>query len=260
MHRLLIVSVVGGPDHGPHLGQRHESSPTLARTECTLAEVPATVGAATAPWVCLADGTTRFADDGLTKTLVALGEPSVESAADGLLHHSLFLLFEGTLPRVREVFRLHIGQSVKAPTPTAVLGGAMAQPGALVVRREWLTALPDHERQRLFDGAGATVADVNEALVRLLGARARLLLMPWVLSERVAVRTPGVLDLGDALHLDIRQQVAIGELWRHAWGGADHATIDHVRLLHGLTPPLVPRSLVRRVVGRLRRTLAARRG
>lgn len=253
MLRLLIASVSGGPEHPPHLSDRHVDDPSVRRVECSGADLPGVLLGTEAPWVVVADGASRFAPDGLAKTLVALDEPSVVGAADGLLHHSAFLLFEGELPRVREVYRLHIGRSVRAPSPTAVLGGAMAQPGALIVRREWLASLPAGESKALLSAGSA--AATNESLVRHLGANARLLVLPWILVERVALRSSGVIDLGDALHVDIRQQIAVSELWRHAWGEPDHATVDQIRLLHGLTPPPVPRSILRRVLGRVRRSL-----
>lgn len=256
MQRLLIASLAGGPELEPHLSDRHIDDPAVTRVVCSPDQLSKVLTGAISPWVAVADGASRFAPDGLDKTLTALGEPSVTAAADGLVHHSSFLLFEGELPRVREVYRMHIGRSAKAPSPTAVLGGAMAQPGALVVRREWLSSLPAEEMEHLL-GAGSAAA-INEALVRRLGADARLLVLPWILVERIAVRSSGVIDLGDALHVDIRQQVAVSELWRHAWGEPEHATVDQIRLLHGLTPPAPPRSLVRRILGRIRRRIRRR--
>lgn len=256
MQRLLIASIGDGPELGPNLAERHLDDTAVTRVVCAADRLAEVLTGAVSPWVAVADGASRFAPDGLDKTLVALGEPSVTAAADGLIHHSTFLLFEGELPRVREVYRMHIGRSAKAPSPTAVLGGAMAQPGALLVRREWLASLPADELGALLGGGSA--AAINEALVRRLGADARLLVLPWILVERIAVRSSGVIDLGDALHVDIRQQVAVSELWRHAWGEPEHATVDQIRLLHGLTPPVAPRSIARRALGRVRRMLRRR--
>jgi hypothetical protein len=119
----------------------------------------------------------------------------------------------------------------------------MTQPGALVVRTQWLA-----DNASSIDSSSAI--EVVEKATRVLGQQGRLMVMPWILSERVVVRTSDTLDLGDALGIDPRYQSAMSELWRHAWADTEAASVDHVRLVHGIVAPA--RSLSVRVLGRLR--------
>jgi hypothetical protein len=201
------------------------------------------------PFVCLADASVRLLEDGLARTLDSLAEPALAVAADGWIHRSMLVLCEGAPPDAREVRRMTLGPDSLAPTPAAVLGGAMDQPGALVVAREPLLALLADARHA--PGAGGIVS----AVTRSLGGRGRLMLMPWILSERLAVRSSEEMDLGDAIGIDAARQFAAAEMWRGAWHGSDELSMAQLRLIHALAPPPRRRSIARRVAGRVRRAL-----
>lgn len=251
MPRLSLLLVPdSGADARPRISVRHERSiEVIEAADATPEAVADAVARAGAGHVCVATPAVRLLDHGLERTLDALAEPALGAAADGLIHQSIFVLCEGEPPRSREVHRMTLGQGARAATPASVLGGAMAQPGALVVRRETLAAILGELR----DSSGA--AEIVRETSRVLGARARLLFMPWILSERLALRSSEVIDLGDALGIDIGYQSTMGEVWKSAWAGAADLSPAQLRLVNALAADSSPGSLVRRVARRLRRAM-----
>lgn len=244
--KLAILGVAdGSADLGPHLDDDRRARFILT-TGSTIASDAASSGC---EWSCIASPAVRLTSDGLARTLHAISEPSVVDVADGLIHRSVFVLLEGRPPTTREIYRLTLGDTAKGPSPTVVLGGAMTQPGALVVRTQWLVDNIDVIESN-------SSIEMVEKATRILGQNARLLVMPWILSERVVVRDSNTLDLGDALGIDPRYQYAMSELWRHAWADVDAASVDHVRLVHGIVAP--KQSVSRRLIGGIRRLLGRR--
>lgn len=252
----LVLIGDSGADAGPRVPVRYADRVQVVSVD---RDDPASVAGAitgtSAPFVCLASREVRLLEDGLGRTLEAIAEPALPSAADGWIHRSMFVLCEGTPPDAREVHRLTLGQDSLAATPAAVLGGAMAQPGSLVVTRAALLDILARLAQSGDGGPTRGVGQIVADATRALGTQGRLMLLPWVLSERLALRSPEEIDLGDALGVDIAMHSAAAEIWRASWLGAEELSMAQLRVVHALAEPPRRRSLVHRAVSRVRRML-----